>query len=191
MKIILEDKGSYELFDKIIKAIIGDKISDQTFIDLCSCEATATRNLPFKEKTYVDALDCWVIPGQMDRFIQTDVLGDHPCFDKKYDVANCSDGIEHLIKEDGFRLIEKMKKISSKQILFTPLGEYMVEVGNPDPKCHKSGWVSSDFEGFASIVCPNWHPTLGVGGVWAWRSDDLKSEFERVFSLIGGRVETD
>ena len=184
MKITLKNKGSYELFDEIIKSIIGDEITNQTFIDLCSCEATATRNLPFKEKTYVDALDCWNIPGQMHNFIQADVLGDHACFNKKYDVANCSDGIEHLSREDGFRLVERMKKISSKQILFTPLGEYMVEVGNPDPKCHKSGWYPEDFEGFASIVFPNWHPALGIGAFWVWRSDNLQEEFERLKSLF-------
>lgn len=184
MQLTLQTNGSYELFDKIIKAIIGDGIADQTFIDLCSCQATATQNLPFKEKTYVDALDCWVIPNQMHRFIQADVLGDHEVLKQHYSVANCSDGIEHLYKADGFRLVERMKEISDKQILFTPLGEYMVEANNPDPKCHKSGWVPEDFPDFASIVCPNWHPTLNIGAFWFWRCDNLKEEFLRVRKII-------
>lgn len=180
MILTLQNYGSYELFDKVIKAIIGKQISEQTFIDLCSCEATATRNLPFKEKTYVDALDCWHIPDQMHRFIQADVLGDHPVFDQHYSVANCSDGIEHLVKDDGFKLVERMKSLADKQILFTPYGEYMVEVGNPDPKCHKSGWWPDDFPDFAALVFPNWHPTLHIGAFWVWRCENLKEEFLRV-----------
>lgn len=184
MKLEIQDHGSYPLYDKIIRAIIGNSITEQSLIDLCSCEATVTRNLDFKDKVYVDALDCWHIPDQMHRFVQADVLGDHECLNKHYDVANCSDGIEHLTKEDGFRLVEKMKKISDKQILFTPLGEYMVEVGNPDPKCHKSGWWAEDFAGFAAIVAPNYHPTLGVGAFWVWNCENLEADFERVKKLI-------
>jgi hypothetical protein len=184
MQITIQNYGSYELFDKIIKTIIGDDISNQTFIDLCSCEATATRNLGFKEKTYVDALDCWVIPGQMDRFIQADVLGDHEVFNKHYSVANCSDGIEHLTKEQGFKLVQRMEAISDKQILFTPYGEHMVEVGNPDPRCHKSGWWPEDFPDFASIVCPNWHPTLGIGAFWFWNSPNLETEMLKIKKIL-------
>lgn len=184
MKIELKQHGSFPLYEKVIKAIIGPQIKDQTMIDLCCCEATVTRNLEFKEKTYVDALDCWDIPGQMDRFIKTDVLGNHECFKKHYDVANCSDGIEHLYREEGFKLIEKMKSISNKQILFTPYGEYMVEIGNPDPKCHKSGWWPEDFEGFASIVCPNYHPTLNVGAFWVWKCENIEEDFKRVKKMI-------
>ena len=184
MKIIINDHGSYPLYESIIQAIIGPNIHEQSLIDLCSCEATVTRKLPFQEKTYVDVLDCWDIPGQMDRFVQTDVLGDHEIFNKHYDVANCSDGIEHLIKDDGIRLVERMKTISDKQILFTPLGNYLVEVGNPDPKCHKSGWYPDDFEGFAAIIAPKYHPTLGIGAFWVWKCENIEADFQRVKSLI-------
>ena len=187
MKKVVDDEEGIRLYETIIKAIIGSKINQQSLIDLCSCEATVTRNLTFKNKIYVDVLDCWDIPGQMHNFIQTDVLGNHEIFNQHFDVANCSDGIEHLIKEDGFKLIERMKNISDKQILFTPLGNYMVETGNDDPKCHKSGWCPEDFEGFASIVAPQYHPTLGehgVGAFWVWRCDDIEADFQRVKDLI-------
>lgn len=184
MQINITQHGSFPLYEKVIRAIIGSKIKEETLIDLCSCEATVTRNLEFKEKIYVDALDCWNIPNQMHNFIQADVLGDHKCFKKHYDIANCSDGIEHLVKEDGFKLIERMKAISDKQILFTPLGEHMVETGNPDPKCHKSGWWPEDFEGFATIVAPDYHPTLGIGAFWAWRCENIERDFKRVEIIL-------
>lgn len=184
MKLELKNNGSYEFYEEVINAIIGNNTEDKTFIDLCCCEATVTRKLKFKEKTYVDVLDCWEIPGEMDRFVQADVLGDHPIFNKKYDIANCSDGIEHLTRDDGFRLVERMKNISDKQILFTPLGNYMIEEGNPDPKCHKSGWFAEDFVGFASIVCPQYHPTLGVGAFWVWKCEDIEKDFARVKGIL-------
>ena len=185
MLITIPDHGSFPLYERIVNTIIGPSIDDQTLIDLCSCEATVTRNLNFKDKVYVDALDCWNIPGQMHRFVQADVLGNHRCFNKHYSVANCSDGIEHLLKEDGFKLIERMKQISDRQILFTPLGEHMIEVGNPDPKCHKSGWLPEDFPGFAAIVCPNYHPTLNIGSFFVWRCENIEADFERVKKQLG------
>jgi hypothetical protein len=180
MLIEIQNTGSYELYEKISRSIIGPQMAEQTFIDLCCCEATVTRRYEFREKTYVDVLDCWHIPGQMHRFVQADVLGEHEIFDKQYNIAYCSDGIEHLLKEDGFRLIEKMEKISSKQILFTPLGEYLVDASNPDPKGHKSGWHPNDFPGFAAIVAPNYHPTLNIGAFWVWKCQDIEADFERV-----------
>lgn len=187
MKITIQSNGSFPLYEEIIQAIIGPNINQQTLIDLCCCEATVTRKLPFKDKIYVDVLDCWDIPGQMNKFVQADVLGEHEIFNQHYDIANCSDGIEHLTKDEGFQLLKRMEKISDKQILFTPLGDYIVEVGNPDPKCHKSGWYPEDFEGYASIVAPQYHPTLGqngVGAFWVWKCNDIESDFQRVKDLI-------
>lgn len=185
MRITIPGEGSFPLYEKVIYAILGDKMSEETFIDLCCCEATISRNFPYKEKTYVDALDCWQIPGQMNRFVQADVLGDHECFNRKYDVAFCSDGIEHLTKPQGFRLVERMKAISEKQVLFTPLGELSVETDNPDPRSHKSGWHPGDFPGFAAVVVPHYHPTLGVGAFWVWRCKDIDKDFDRVTKLLG------
>jgi hypothetical protein len=182
MKITLKDIGSFELYDKITHAIVGP-MENLTMIDLCCCEATMTRNYLFKEKTYIDVLDCWEIPGQMDRFVQADVLGDHPVFDKHYDVAICSDGIEHLSKEDGLKLVERMKAISDKQIIMTPLGCYLVDENGTDPRGHKSGWQPEEFEGFNSVVFPQYHPTLGengLGAFWVWRSNDMDTEMMRV-----------
>lgn len=183
MKITLKDYGSAELHNKIINAIVGP-MENLTMIDLCSCEATLSRHYNFKEKTYVDVLDCWHIPGQMDRFVQTDVLGDHAIFQKHYDVAICSDGIEHLSKEEGFRLVERMKKISDKQIIMTPLGDHLVDTTQTDPRGHRSGWLPDEFEGFAAIVIPDYHVTMNLGAFWVWNSPNLQEEFVRVQRLL-------
>lgn len=169
----------------MINALLGPGVKSKTMIDLCCCNARMTRQMPFKEKTYVDALDCWDIPGEMDRFVQADVLGDDPVLQRQYDVAICSDGIEHLKKPEGHRLIERMRSISQKQVLFTPLGDYLVDENDPDPKGHKSGWFPEDVPEFASIVFPVYHPTLNIGAFFFWRSDNMKEEMNRVRTCLG------
>lgn len=185
LTITLSDQGSFPLFEKVVGSILGPGTDQLTMIDLCSCEATVTRKLAFKEKTYVDVLDCWDIPGQMDRFVLADVLGDHPCLHKHYDVAYCSDGIEHFTKADGVRLIQRMMWISDKQVLFTPLGDHCVNPTSTDPKEHKSGWLPEHFPGFAAIVAPNYHPSLKIGAFWVWRCADIDTDFLRVKTELG------
>lgn len=189
MEITINEHGCGEFYVKVFNAIAGAGTESKTLIDLCCAEATISRHFQFKEKTYVDMLDEWSIPGQMDRYIQADVLGQHAVFDKHYDVALCSDGIEHLIKSDGLRLIERMKTISDRQILFTPLGDLWIkEQLDNDPKSHKSGWFPADFEGFAAIVCPAYHPTLNHGAFFVWRCPNIEVDFERVKTILASSI---
>jgi len=188
MEITINEHGCGELYVKIFNAIAGSDLESKTFIDLCCAEATISRHFQFKEKTYVDVLDEWNIPGQMDRYVQADVLGQHAVFDKHYDVALCSDGIEHLIKSDGLRLIERMKTISDRQILFTPLGDLWTTKDNDDPKSHKSGWFPADFKGFAAVVCPIYHPTFNHGAFFVWRCPDMEMDFERVKATLASSI---
>ena len=177
MNITLDITGDGPKYIRIISAIIGNQIENQSLIDLCCAECTITKQLPFKNKTYVDVL-AW--NPNVPNFIQTDVLGDHEVFNNHYDVANCSDGIEHLRPEQGQLLIERMNKLANKQILFTPLGPYLVEPNSTIPESHKSAWYPEDFPGFAAITCPNWHPTLNVGAFFVWKTHDIEADFERV-----------
>jgi hypothetical protein len=169
--------GDFNPFRKILETLAGPK--RDSFIDLCCYDGGQTKYLDFKEKTFVDVIkpDGAVYPG---KFIETDVLGDHPVFQKRYGVAYCLDGIEHLHKTDGYRLLQKMESISDRQILFTPLGEYMVNPHDPHPHSHKSGWYPGDAEGYGVVVAPNWHPTLNVGAFFMLKCPDIENEFKRI-----------
>jgi hypothetical protein len=185
MQMVIQEHGNLKMYEKVYHAIIGEGIENKTMIDLCSCEATFTKTLPFKHKTYVDLVD-WGIPVEAGLFVKADVLSEHECFHKHYDVANCSDGIEHLRKHDGLILLEKMKNMSDKQVLFTPLGEYLVQdESNTDPNNHKSGWWPEDFDGFGAIVAPRYHEKLKIGAFWVWRCFDIEQDFARVKALLG------
>lgn len=174
--------GTIEIYMDCLRAICG-KTSGKSMVDLCCAYAPNTPRLGFEIRNYID-----VIPRTLDHqeeqryFLQRDVLtfgevGVH------YDVAICSDGIEHLTKENGLKLLEIMKCISDKQIIFTPLGPYAIDDGD-NPEGHHSAWYPEEFTGEWSTICfPNYHPTLGVGAFFAWRGGNYEEVKTNLFNL--------
>lgn len=175
MKIEVAVQGSYPLFTEYLKLIIGPGMEKQSLIDLCAHTAPVTKTLPFQSKVYVD-----VNPQAYPGFVQADVLGEHPVFESRYNVSTCLDGIEHMHKPMGMALLDRMMKISEKQILFTPLDPWCVDPSSTDPEAHKCVWKPEELPNYASIVLPNWHPSLGIGAFFFWRCSNLAADFERV-----------
>jgi len=175
--------GNSEIYMDCLRAICGDHCADESFIDLCCNLAPHTPLLGFAERCYIDVLPRILDhPEEQQFFIQKDVLAINPFL--TYDTSICSDGIEHFKKEDGYKLLGLMYEISYKQILFTPLGEYMVDPISKDPEGHHSGWTPEDVPGHATIVFPQYHPTLNVGAFFFWSSDNLQEDFERVEQIL-------
>ncbi len=175
--------GTYELFDKILNLIIGDS-NRGSLIDLCCCHATCTHKLKFKTKKYIDIKER-KLDGDQDNFIQADVLGNHPIFEQHYDICTCLDGIEHVTKEQGWFLLDRMKKIADKAIIFTPADAWMMEeIGSDkyinEPDSHKSLWNPKELDGWASIVYPHYHESLKIGAFFSWYCKDVNNDFERV-----------
>lgn len=178
-KISIDVDGSGEAWLAVVRSILQNS-SQQSMIDLCCCEATMTKQLHFKKRVYVDVIERQ-IGAHQECFVQADVLGDHPVLQDHYDVSICSDGIEHITKAQGFQLVERMKAISNKQILFTPIDAWMMtEETDTNPESHKSLWGPSDLPDFAHIVFPHYHPTLNIGAFFFWSGPDLDAEFVRV-----------
>ena len=87
--------------------------------------------------------------------------------DNSFDVVSIIDGIEHMDKETGIKLIKEMKRICKEQILlFTPQGPgedgylknephnaWGVE-GGDHFQTHKSGWTADELEeyGFEGVL---------------------------------------
>lgn len=123
--------------------------------------------------------------SEQQYFVEADVLGDHPVLAAQYDVSICSDGIEHVTKEQGFALVEKMKSISKKQVLFTPLDPWMMSSPeDTNPESHKSLWAPEDLPDFAHVVLPVYHPTLNIGAFFFWKVEDLDQDFARVVNEL-------
>jgi hypothetical protein len=175
--------GTDEIYMDCLRAICGDT-KGKSMIDLCCNKAPHTPLLGFEKRIYVD-----ILPRTLDHsseqqyFHQMDVL--KLGYLVNFDVSICSDGIEHLSLENGVRLRRWMESQTKRQVLFTPLNPWMMsdKEDHEDPEGHHSVWSPDDIflQGYASIVFPEYHPSLGIGAFFAWRCDNLKADYERVY----------
>jgi hypothetical protein len=172
--------GSGELYLKVMKAICGDT-SGRSMVDLMCHHAPYTPLLGFKERAYVDIQDRGLdYKEEQQYFIKSDIwtfLVENS--NLHCDVMICSDGLEHLKKQPGYDLLLTMKLMSDKQIIFTPLGDYMVS-DDDNPDSHRSGWMPDDLAGWATIVFPDFHPALNTGAFFVWHCNGIEQDFERV-----------
>lgn len=183
MNITFQATGDTEAYLDTLVAICGDT-EGKAMIDIGCGFCPTTRKLGFTEKKYVDIV-VRDLGEENEFFSQMNILdmmqNDLPV---KYDVSISLDNIEHFYPEDAIDLLNWMVNNSRKQIVFTPLGDYIKvkEEGNTDPDTHKSGWTSEDFNrmGWATITLPNFHPTLNIGAFFAFKCSDIENEFERI-----------
>jgi len=128
---------------------------------------------PFSHKFHAIGVDAFLPSIEKSRqtnihseYHQIDVLDIDKSFDdKSIDCVLASDLIEHLTKEDGYKLIEKMEKIASKRIIiFTPNGFLEQGVYDNNPwQLHLSGWTVKEMQkmGYHVIGIGGWKPLRG------------------------------
>lgn len=68
--------------------------------------------------------------------------------DRSFDAVVLLDVLEHLGKEEGARMIEKMQRWAKKKVIvFTPNGYLPQDEYDENPlMAHRSGWTSDEFE---------------------------------------------
>lgn len=85
--------------------------------------------------------------------------------DNSYDVISILDGIEHLTKARGLKLINEMKRVCKEQIiLFTPDGfsknephhAWGIEAGDEEQR-HKSGWTEEELADLGFRYLEGWY----------------------------------
>ena len=184
MQIVLPGvHGNGEIYMDILKSICGE-MDGMSMVDLGCHRSPYISQLPFSYKEYVDIQDRPLDdPSQQPWFINQDVFD---FLTKKiwtFSVSIASDFIEHLSKDKGYELLRLMEAKSYKQVIFTPLGEYDIGV-DESPDVHKSGWLPEDFQNYATIVLPDFHPSLNIGAFFAWHTDSIKEDFERVLNEL-------
>lgn len=124
----------------------------KTALDIgCGTSSHLSRFRPKVETTGIDAhhdaIDLAKERGVHNHYIKADILQDY--IDTKFDLVTLYGLIEHLPKTAGFRLLDRIEKLSSKFILletpngFVPQGP---EFGNEFQR-HHSGWFIHEFEG--------------------------------------------
>lgn len=164
--------GSHELYIQTIREIVGE-IEGKSLLDLCCGEMAVTQKMPFdwKRSLAVDVIDAPERPRICD-FLLADARSFVP--EQIYDVAICSDGIEHLSFTEGVRLLTMMHKYAKVAIVFTPTGDKNLDSErSTNPHSHKSSWSPMEFEvlDWNTHYFPDWHPTICLGAVFAWRKN--------------------
>jgi len=176
MQITLEGiNGSGELWVDIMKIICGDT-AKQSMVDLGCHLAPYTPLLGFRERTYVDVQDRPLDHADEKKWlVQSDVVDFLKSTNNFYDTAIASDLIEHLSKERGKEMLTLMEYRSHKQIIFTPLGAWMISE-DKHPDSHLSGWIPEMLPDYVSIVLPDFHPTLTVGAFFSFNCSGIEKE---------------
>lgn len=162
--------GSHPLWLEVVNGIIGSA-PRAVMVDVC-CGATAvTRHLDYPiveccdlEPRHPDVPENW-------KFTQRSAIHFLEQFPCKYaDLVICSDGLEHFTKVQGYKLLRQMERAGKLAIIFTPTGDTKFDPEATDPHTHKSSWTAEHFAklGWESDYYPDWHPTLGWGGIFAW-----------------------
>lgn len=165
--------GTVEVYMDVMKAICGET-TNKSMIDLCCCFAPHTPLLGFKHRDYIDIIDRKLDhPEEQKHFMKRDVLTINPEYEGvHYDVAICSDGIEHMLFEDGKKLLRIMTSLAEKRIIFTPSTDLfgMAEIEDGDPEAHRSLWSPEWFReyGWNVVYFPNYHEVWNGGAFFAW-----------------------
>lgn len=163
--------GSHELWLSTVNRILGDS-PRLLMVDVCCGACAVTRKLDFR---WVDACD--VLPRNGDvpfawEFTQADAIRFlEGQFNQSADLVICSDGIEHMPRAEGEELLREMERVGETAIVFTPTGDSTFDPKADSPHHHKSSWTPEDFakSGWETEHFPDWHPTLGWGGLFAWK----------------------
>lgn len=103
-----------------------------------------------------------------------------------FDCVLASDVIEHVTKEQGLALIEKMERIAkNKVIIFTPHGFIPQDEHDGNPwQMHKSGWEVAEMEerGYRVIGMNGFKSVWNISFLWKKRDD--ANIFVRVFRKV-------
>lgn len=183
--------GTGAIYMDCLRAICGET-KGKSMIDLGCCYGPHTCQLGFEKRTYVDIIERKLDDeNEQQYFVKEDVLYFLANTKERYlyDVTIASDFIEHLTEEDGISLLGLMDINSNRQVLFTPLGEYMVDKNDVHPENHHSGWTPDKLESiipnhYAYIVFPKYHELLNAGGIFFWHCNDMENDFKRVIKEL-------
>lgn len=115
---------------------------------------------------YRPALEASRQRGVHDEYMEADITRlELPA--RSFDAVLMMDLIEHLDRDDGDRLIERMIAVAARKlIVFTPNGFVEQNEYDDNPlQVHRSGWSVADFErrGFRVIGAKGWSKLRGRG----------------------------
>lgn len=182
MQVTLEGlEGSGPLWVDIA-TIICNPLPNQSMCDLGCHHAPYTPLLGYSYYIYVDIQYRGLDFKDMEKwFVNMDAIEYLRICNRRFDLCIASDFLEHLTETKGNEFLSLMRDHSDKQVIFTPIGEYMM-TNDDHPDSHKSAWTPDMFPGYLCISLPNFHPTLNTGAFFAVNCSD--EEKQRIYNEI-------
>jgi hypothetical protein len=125
----------------------------QTVLDVGCGNSSPMRLLPGIRLVGVDgyapALEEARKNGTHDEYVLGDVTGIGDLFqNRRFDACVALDVIEHLSKEDGWKLAETMEQLSTRRVVIhTPNGFLPQQSHEGDLQEHLSGWTADEMRG--------------------------------------------
>ncbi len=98
--------------------------------------------------------------GIHDQYLVSNILDIDTLFEKKsFDAVIALDVIEHLTKEDGLSLIEKMESLARKKIIISTPNGFVEQFVEKEPlQEHLSGWDCKEMKGLG-------YTCIGMNGI--------------------------
>jgi len=121
-----------------------------TVLDVGCGNASPLRFLSELQLTGVDgyppAVEEARTAGTHDRYLTANVVEIGEAFrEEQFDACVALDVIEHLQKEDGWRMLEQMERLATKRVvIFTPNGFIPQKSQHGDLQEHLSGWEAQE-----------------------------------------------
>jgi len=116
-------------------------------------------------------------------YVQADLLKDMPFKENSFDAVLLLSVIEHLEKENGLSLLNKIYRIARKKIIIITPNGYLQQIHKPDTplQAHRSGWGVEEFRKLGFKV-------IGLTGFKFFRKDfhceDRNDYVERILSTV-------
>jgi len=161
------------MMERMIEKLIKD-CGVKSVLDLgCGRSSPLLR---FKGRVRIVGIDVIGRVDGYDEYVKGDVLKAREFFgEKSFDMVCALDLIEHLEKEDGYKLIETMERIARKVIVvMTPNGFVPQQGGYYDR--HRSGWVKEEFKSLGFEV-------YGLRGLKFLRKERCEPRSPKVITL--------
>jgi len=111
--------------------------------------------------------------GTHDEYVSGDVTRISELFPaRKFDACIALDVIEHLHKEDGWRMVDDMERLATRRVvIFTPNGFVPQKSKDGDLQEHLSGWTAEEMRSRGYRV-------LGMYGPKKWRGEYHRVKYQ-------------
>jgi len=122
----------------------------ESVLDIGCGHDSPIQHVSIKKTTGVDFFDDYIKSSEEKKIHSEYIKADITAVDfepKSYEVVLCSEVIEHLKKDVGLKLLEKMEKWAAKKVIITTPNGFLPQPQYDENKFqeHQSGWSVEDF----------------------------------------------